>query len=93
MSDASLDAALRAALARELDDAVRLRHHRHAHPELSGSEHHTVTIVEGEPALVNDEAPAAASWPRLPEAGFTVDTSFRFCGPATSSATPAARRR
>jgi amidohydrolase len=42
--------------------------------------HGTVTIVEGEPALVNDEALAAASWPRLREAGFTVDTSFRSCG-------------
>jgi amidohydrolase len=40
----------------------------------------TVTIVEGEPALVNDEALAAASWPRLREAGFAVDTSFRSCG-------------
>jgi amidohydrolase len=40
----------------------------------------TVTIVEGEPALVNDEALAAASWPWLREAGFTVDTSFRSCG-------------
>jgi amidohydrolase len=40
----------------------------------------TVTIVEGEPALVNDEALAAASWPWLHQAGFTVDTSFRSCG-------------
>jgi amidohydrolase len=40
----------------------------------------TVTIVQGEPALVNDEALAAASWPRLREAGFAVDTSFRSCG-------------
>jgi amidohydrolase len=40
----------------------------------------TVTIEEGEPALVNDEALAAASWPRLREAGFAVDTSFRSCG-------------
>jgi metal-dependent amidase/aminoacylase/carboxypeptidase family protein len=40
----------------------------------------TVTIVEGEPALVNDEALAAASWPWLREAGFTVDPSFRSCG-------------
>jgi amidohydrolase len=39
-----------------------------------------VTIVEGEPALVNDEALAAASWPWLHQAGFTVDTSFRSCG-------------
>ena len=40
----------------------------------------TVTIVAGEPALLNDEALAAASWPRLREAGFSVDTSFRSCG-------------
>jgi amidohydrolase len=40
----------------------------------------TVTIKEGEPALVNSEALAAASWPWLREAGFTVDTSFRSCG-------------
>ena len=39
-----------------------------------------MTIVEGEPALVNDEALAAASWPWLREAGFTVDRSFRSCG-------------
>jgi amidohydrolase len=40
----------------------------------------TVTIDEGEPALVNDESLAAASWPWLRQAGFTVDTSFRSCG-------------
>jgi amidohydrolase len=40
----------------------------------------TVTIVAGEPALVNDEELAAASWPLLREAGFEVDTSFRSCG-------------
>ena len=40
----------------------------------------TVTINEGEPALVNDEALATASWPWLREAGFGVDTSFRSCG-------------
>lgn len=40
----------------------------------------TVTIEEGEPALVNDEALAVASWPLLRKAGFTVDTSFRSCG-------------
>lgn len=40
----------------------------------------TVTIVPGEPALVNDEELAAASWPLLREAGFEVDTSFRSCG-------------
>src|ERR1700729_585054 len=40
----------------------------------------TVTIDEGEPALVNDERLATASWPWLREAGFAVDTSFRSCG-------------
>ncbi len=40
----------------------------------------TVTIHEGEPALVNDAALTAASWPWLHEAGFAVDTSFRSCG-------------
>ncbi len=40
----------------------------------------TVTIEEGEPALVNDEALTAASWPWLREVDFTVDTSFRSCG-------------
>jgi amidohydrolase len=40
----------------------------------------TVTIEEGEPALVNDEALATASWPWLRAAGFGVDTSFRSCG-------------
>jgi len=40
----------------------------------------TVTIEDGEPALVNDEALAAASWPWLRAAGFGVDTSFRSCG-------------
>ena len=40
----------------------------------------TVTINEGEPALVNDEALATASWPWLRAAGFAVDTSFRSCG-------------
>jgi amidohydrolase len=40
----------------------------------------TVTIHEGEPALVNDAALTTASWPWLREAGFAVDTSFRSCG-------------
>jgi amidohydrolase len=40
----------------------------------------TVTIVPGEPALVNDERLAAASAPLLRQAGFTVDTGFRSCG-------------
>lgn len=39
-----------------------------------------VTITEGEPALVNDAVLAAASWPWLEQAGFTVDKSFRSCG-------------
>jgi amidohydrolase len=40
----------------------------------------TVTIDQGEPALVNDEELTIAVWPRLREAGFTVDTSLRSCG-------------
>ena len=40
----------------------------------------SVTIDEGEPALVNDEALTIATWPWLREAGFSVDTSFRSCG-------------
>jgi amidohydrolase len=39
-----------------------------------------VTIDEGEPALVNSEPLAEASWPLLREAGLAVDTSFRSCG-------------
>jgi amidohydrolase len=39
-----------------------------------------VTFDEGEPALNNDEALAAAARPWLREAGFTVDASFRSCG-------------
>ena len=70
---------------RALDEADRAAVHKAVHEIV---EHTcraqgcrgTVTIVEGEPALVNDEALAAASWPRLREAGFTVDTSFRSCG-------------
>jgi amidohydrolase len=40
----------------------------------------TVTIADGEPALVNDAKLATASWPWLREAGFAVDASFRSCG-------------
>jgi amidohydrolase len=40
----------------------------------------TVTLDEGEPALVNSEPLTEASWPLLREAGFAVDTSFRSCG-------------
>jgi len=70
---------------RALDEADRAAVHRAVHEIVE----HTcraqgcrgaVTIVEGEPALVNDEALAAASWPPLREAGFAVDTSFRSCG-------------
>jgi amidohydrolase len=40
----------------------------------------TVSVDQGEPALVNDQALAVATWPWLREAGFNVDTSFRSCG-------------
>jgi amidohydrolase len=40
----------------------------------------TVTIDQGEPALVNDEKLTTATWPWLRAAGFTVDTSLRSCG-------------
>ena len=39
-----------------------------------------VTITEGEPALVNDPALAAASWPWARQAGFAIDDAFRSCG-------------
>jgi amidohydrolase len=39
-----------------------------------------VVITDGEPALVNDPALAAASWPWAQQAGFTVDDGFRSCG-------------
>ena len=70
---------------RALDEADRAAMHKAVHEivEHTCRAHGcrgTVTIVEGEPALVNDEALAAATWPRLREAGFTVDTSFRSCG-------------
>ncbi len=42
--------------------------------------HATVSFEEGEPALVNDEALTAGTWPWLREAGFEIDTSFRSCG-------------
>jgi amidohydrolase len=70
---------------RALDEADRPAMHKALHEIVD----HTcrahgcrgsVTIVEGEPALVNDEALAAASWPWLRAAGFTVDRSFRSCG-------------
>jgi amidohydrolase len=40
----------------------------------------SVTIDQGEPALVNDEALTMATWPWLRDAGFSIDTSFRSCG-------------
>jgi amidohydrolase len=39
-----------------------------------------VTIIEGEPALVNDPALAAASWPWARRGGFAIDDNFRSCG-------------
>jgi amidohydrolase len=67
VSDASLDTALRAALARELDEAVRLRHHLHAHPELSGSEHRTAATVAA--ALGAADAPAVGGTGRIVRIG------------------------
>jgi amidohydrolase len=67
VSDASLDTALRAALARELDEAVRLRHHLHAHPELSGSEHHTAATVSA--ALGAADAQAVGGTGRIVRIG------------------------
>jgi amidohydrolase len=40
----------------------------------------SVTIVEGEPALVNAGPLTMASWPWLRGAGFALDTEFRSCG-------------
>lgn len=70
---------------RALDEADRPAMHKALH-EIVGHTSRaqgcrgTVTIVEGEPALVNDEALATASWPWLRDAGFAVDSSFRSCG-------------
>jgi amidohydrolase len=50
------------------------------HTCLANGCHGTVTIEQGEPALLNDEALAAATWPWLREAGLEVDASFRSCG-------------
>jgi amidohydrolase len=61
--------AIRAAL-REIVEHASLAHGCRA----------TVTIHEGEPALINDEDLTAGSWPWLRQAGFAVDTSFRSCG-------------
>jgi amidohydrolase len=70
---------------RALDEADRpaLRKALHEIVEYTSRAHGcrgTVTIDEGEPALVNDEALAGSSWPWLRQAGFAVDTSFRSCG-------------
>jgi amidohydrolase len=40
----------------------------------------SVRIIDGEPALVNEEALTQATWPWLREAGFAIDTEFRSCG-------------
>jgi amidohydrolase len=40
----------------------------------------TVSIYDGEPALVNDTELTTATWPWLQAAGFEVDPSFRSCG-------------
>jgi amidohydrolase len=50
------------------------------HTCLAGGCRATVTIDQGEPALVNDARLTAASLPWLLEAGFSVDTAFRSCG-------------
>ena len=63
MTGARLAEALRAALARELDDAVRLRHDLHAHPELSGSEHRTAATVAA--AIGAADAPPAGGTGRI----------------------------
>ena len=68
-----LDEADRPALHAALRDVV-------THACLAAGCEADVTIAEGEPALVNDEALAAATWPWLREAGFTVHTAFRSCG-------------
>ena len=69
----ALDQSDRAALHKALHEIVE-------HTGLAHGCRGTVTIDEGEPALVNDERLATASWPWLREAGFAVDTSFRSCG-------------
>jgi metal-dependent amidase/aminoacylase/carboxypeptidase family protein len=62
-----LAAALRAALDRELSDAVRLRHELHAAPELSGSEYQTAARVAD--ALGEPDAPQVAGTGRLVRIG------------------------
>ena len=67
MTDARLAAVLRAGLASELDDAVRLRHELHADAEPSGSEHRTAARVAA--ALGDSGAPAVAGTGRLVRIG------------------------
>jgi len=69
----ALDSSDRAGLHRALHEIVQ-------HTCLAHGCRGSVTMDEGEPALVNDEALTTASWPWLREAGFAVDTSFRSCG-------------
>ena len=69
----ALDQADRAAIRTALREIVQ-------HTCLAHGCQGSVTIDEGEPALVNDAALATASWPWLREAGFAVDTTFRSCG-------------
>lgn len=70
---------------RVLDEADRPRLHKSVHEIVAYTCRAygcrgTVTIVEGEPALVNDAALTTASWPWLQQAGFAVDKGFRSCG-------------
>jgi amidohydrolase len=67
VTDARLAAMLRAGLARELDDAVRLRHELHAEAEPSGSEHRTAARVAA--ALGSEDAPRVAGTGRLVRIG------------------------
>jgi amidohydrolase len=67
LTDAGLAAELRAALAGELDDAVRLRHELHADAELSGSEYRTAARVAA--ALGAPDAPVVAGTGRIVRIG------------------------
>src|SRR6202044_1076138 len=62
-AESGLAAALRAALDRELADAVRLRRELHAAPELSGSEYQTAARVAA--ALGEPDATQVAGTGRL----------------------------
>ena len=57
----------RQGLARELDDAIRLRHELHADAEPSGAEHRTAARVAA--ALGGEDAPAVAGTGRLVRIG------------------------